>query len=273
MKRTFSAKRNALLSSVRLSWGTYVLGAALFLLLVRSFAPDLFWSVFTPVFRASDSLAERSHVFLSSFGDAAALTLHNERLADENAALALENKALQEKIDGIAGLGSGAQGIAVGVVARPPVSPYDTLVLAGGSAEGVTSGMEAFGEGGVPLGIVSSVSEHFSRVTLFSAPGASVGGSVGRAHLPLMLTGKGAGVLAASASRSAAIAVGDVVFAPGPGWLPVGSVVRIDSDPSSPAVSLQIAPALNPFSLSFVLLRDTGAAFLHRESSTVPTTP
>ena len=58
-------------------------------------------------------------------------------------------------------------GIIAGIVARPPASPYDTLVLSAGSEEGVTLGMEAFGAGGVPLGVVSSVLANFSRVTLF----------------------------------------------------------------------------------------------------------
>ena len=58
-------------------------------------------------------------------------------------------------------------GILAGVVARPPVSPYDTLVLAAGRVDGVEVGMEAFGAVGVPVGVVSSVLEDFSRVTLF----------------------------------------------------------------------------------------------------------
>ena len=38
-----------------------------------------------------------------------------------------------------------ASGILAGVVARPPESPYDTLVLAAGKNAGVTLGMEVFG--------------------------------------------------------------------------------------------------------------------------------
>ena len=258
MKKTFLARRNALLSSTSVSWGVLALAGAVLLLLIRLLAPNLFWYTFAPVFRASDLLAERSHAFFSSFGDATALTLENERLTDENATLSLKNQALHERVNDLAELGQDIQGIAAGVVARPPASPYDTLVVAAGLKQGVALGMEAFGEGGTPLGIVSSVSSDFSRVTLFSAHGVTTNGWVGQAGLPLIIEGAGGGALRASAARSAGIAAGDVVFVPGPGKLPIGAVVRVDSDPASPSVTLRIAPAFNLFSISWVELRDTG---------------
>ena len=272
MKRTFLAKRNALLSSAGLSWGAYALIFAVLVLLVRLLAPNLFWQAFTPAFNAADALAAKSHFFFSSFDDAATLSLRNEQLIHENAALANENQTLLEKARGIAALGAAA-GIRAGVVARPPESPYDTLVLAGGSADGIRKGMEAFGAGGVPLGIVSSVSASFSRVTLFSAPGVVTDGWVGHQGLPLTIAGAGAGAMNASLARSAPVSAGDTVFAPGPGMLPLGTVVRIDSDPSAPGVTLHIQSSLNLFSVTWVLLRDTGAAFvgaLREATSTLP---
>ena len=115
----------------------------------------------------SDTLARESHAFFNSFGNTATLALQNEKLMNENAALANENQALLKKTASISGLVPDTRGIIAGIVARPPASPYDTLVLSAGSAEGVTLGMEAFGAGGVPLGVVSSVLANFSRVTLF----------------------------------------------------------------------------------------------------------
>ena len=118
--------------------------------------------------------------------------------------------------------------------------------------------MEVFGEGDIPLGVISAVDENFSRATLFSAPNMSTGGWVGKENLPITIKGAGAGVMEASAPRSAGIEVGDVVFIAGPGMLPVGVVVRADSDPSSPSVALRIMPALNLFSIAWVSVRDTG---------------
>lgn len=279
MKRTFLAKRNSILSSADTSWGVIALVCALIALIVRIFAPDFFWYAFTPVFRSADALATQSHLFLSSFGDTAALALRNEQLTNENAALANENQILSQKMTSIGALAytSGEKGIIAGVVARPPESPYDILVLAAGKNAGVTLGMEVFGlptgkagNGGVPLGVISSVLADFSRATLFSAPSMSTAGWVGHANLPLTISGAGAGAMNAMVARSAGIMVGDTVFAPGPGMLPIGVVIRIDSDPSSPSVTLRIQPALNLFSISWVLLRDTGAALLISATSTSP---
>lgn len=273
MKRTFLAKRNALVSSTSVSWGALALAGALFFLLLRLVAPNFFWQVFTPLFRVSDTLARDSHAFFNSFSDAATLALQNEKLMNENAALANENRALLKKAASISGLVMGARGITAGVVARPPLSPYDTLVLAAGSEAGVTLGMEAFGAGGVPLGVVSSVLADFSRVTLFSAPNMAVNGWVGRTNVPVIINGAGAGALNASVARSAGIAAGDTVFAFGPGMLPVGVVARVDSDPASPSVTLRIMPAFNLFSIAWVVVRDTGSALRGAFSSTTPILP
>lgn len=264
MKKTSLARRNALLLSGSLSWGALAFAFAVAMLLLRLLAPNLFWQAFAPVFQVSDTLAAKSHSFLTSFSDAAVIAGKNEKLASENAALANQNAALLQKVANLSALlgdtsvAKSAPSILAGVVARPPESPYDTLVLAAGEKEGVVLGMEAFGDGGVPIGVVSKVDSDFSRVTLFSSPGMLTDGSVGHGNLPLTLTGAGAGSLTASAARAADVAVGDTVFVPGPGMLPIGSVVRIDSDPLSPGVTLRIKPAVNPFTLAWVQLRATG---------------
>ncbi len=264
-------KRNALLSSANLSWGTIALAVASLFLLARLLAPNFFWYLFAPAFRFSDAFAQTTHGFLSSFGDAAALTLQNEKLANENAALVTQNQALTQKLGSVSGLVTSPKGIVAGVVAHPPESPYDTLVLAAGSEDGVVPGMEAFGEGNVPFVLFSSVLAHFSRVTLLSTPGVSLSGWVG--HLPIILKGSGAGTVTASVPRSAGIVVGDTVSVPGPGSLPVGTVARVDSDPSSPSVTLRIVPLLNLFSVTWVTLRDTGTALRGAFSTTTPLLP
>lgn len=280
MKKTFLTKRNALLTSSDVSWGALALTLAVLLLLVRLLAPDFFWRMFTPVFRVADSAAAGSHLFLSSFGNTATLALQNETLQNENTILASENQTLLQKAADLGALlGAPAVGknttvgILASVVARPPESPYDTLVLAEGASAGIAAGQEAFGAGGVPVGIVSSVMSDFSRVALFSSPGMTFTGWVGQAHTPLVMTGSGAGTMSASVARSATVAVGDGVFGPGPGMPTIGSVVRIDSDPSSPSVTLRILPVFNLFSVSWVTVRDTGQALLGSFSQATSTLP
>lgn len=264
MKKTFLAKRNALLSLRGVSWGALALLLAIGALLVRLIAPNLFLHLLTPVFHASDTIALESHLVLTSFGDVATLTMQNEALATANTALATANQGLLKKIDSLSALlgapdtAKHPASILAGVTTRPPLSPYDTLLLGAGAQDGVTPGMEAFGAGNVPIGVVSSVLADFSRVTLFSAPGATTSGWVKQNNIPITIVGKGGGAMTASVARVADVAVGDVVFVPGPGLLPIGSVARIDSDPSSPGVVVHIASTLNLFSVSWVELRTTG---------------
>ncbi len=280
MKKTFLVKRNALLSSTGFSWGTVALTGAVLALFLRLVAPNFFWSILTPIFRVADTLAAQSHFVLSSLGDTAALALQNETLMHENAALLNENRTLLQKTTSIATLPAssakernGASGILAGVVARPPESSYDTLMLAEGMNTGVTLGMEVFGPGGVPIGVVSSVFADFSQATLFSAPGMVTHGWVGSSNIPLTIEGSGGGVMRASLARSAGIAVGDTVFGPGPGALAIGRVTRIDSDPLAPVVTLRIIPAINLFSVTWVVLRDTGASLLNTLLQASPNAP
>lgn len=271
MKKTFLARRNALFSSADVSWGVYALSVSIFLCFVRFLAPNFFWQAVTPVFRSADFVATKSHLFFSSFSDAAKLVIQNEKLLEENTALVNENQALRQAAADIEMLPDG--GILASVVARPPESPYDTLILAMGSTAGVAIGQEAFGEGGVPVGVVSSVTADFSRVTLFSAPHTVIHGWVGQKRTLLTIFGAGAGAMNASLSHSADIMVGDTVFAPGPGMLPIGVVARVDGDPSSPVVTLRIKPNANLFSIARVRLRDVGTMMLRDAFSVTPVVP
>lgn len=262
MKRTFLARRNALLSSRDVSWGVLAVALVAFIMIVRIVLPNFFWHVFSPVFQASEVLGTKSHAFFIRFSDVATLARQKEQLESENAALASENQMLLKKVENLSDLAVRKDGASIiaGVVARPPMSPYDTLMLAAGREDGVALGMEAFGAGGVPVGIVTSVLDDFSRVTLFSSSGVTMSGWVGRENTPLSIVGAGGGAMQAVVARAADVAPGDVVFMPGPGMLPVGSVLRVESDPLSPAVTLRIQPAINPFAISWVELRTTGVA-------------
>lgn len=265
MKKTFLARRNALLSSGDISWGAFALLFAVLALCVRLIAPNVFWYAVSPAFMVSDAISDATHSVFSSFGDAATLARYNETLIQENALLESENAALRKRAADLSGFSdSAAQGVRAGVMSRPPESPYDTLLVAAGSEQGVTVGMGAFGARsdsagpGVPLGVVAQVGKRHARIVLFSAPHMRVNGWIGSKNVPVTLRGEGAGAFTATLSRSAQIQSGDLVYLSGPGMLPVGLVARVDSDPSSPSVALRISPLINLFATGWVELRDIG---------------
>lgn len=256
MKKTFLARRNAIFDRAGFSWGLAGFALALALVGLRLAAPNLFLALVTPVATFGAEIAGDLYGLTSGFRSAAALSAANEKLLAENAALGAENRTLLEKLHDLTGEEGGKpDGILAGVLMRPPQSAYDTYVIDGGSREGITVGMAAFGAAGIPLGVVSDVTEDFARVSLFSKSGTRVHAWAGEKRTPLMLIGEGAGAFSTKISRSSALKEGDAVFMAGPGAIAMGVIAELHGDPSDPAVRVLVRPAINPFSVAWVTLR------------------
>ena len=268
MKRISLSRRNALLSPRSLGAGAIALLVAVLAFALRGLFPDTFLTLVEPFAATGAFVAKETRVLGVAVGGAGNLVNERDRLLEDNLALTAQNQMLAAQVASLSALlgdarpaTPAAEGLVLSVVMRPPESPYDSLVVAGGSAEGVARGMEAFGNSLVPIGTVESVSTHFSRITLFSSPGTSLAAWVGANRVPLTLSGAGAGAFTANAPRAANIAAGDPVYAGGPGALPVGVVRKVGGDPASPVETIYIAPAANPFSLTSVVVRAAAPAF------------
>ena len=244
-------------------WSAAALAVALILVLARVLVPDLFIRAVAPVFSVGNALSALAAGTLGGFSDARALAERNAQLAGENARLTLENRTLAGKAADLAALvgteSSGVpRGIVAGVLARPPTAPYDTLILAAGTDAGVRVLARAYGEGGVPLGIIVETSARVSRLRLFSAPGVVTDAWVGDSRTPVTLRGAGAGAFTASVSQGSGVVEVDVVYVAGPGAVAMGTVARITGTSSDPVAALAVAPVANPFSITWVTLEDTG---------------
>ncbi len=97
------------------------------------------------------------------------------------------------------------------VVARPPQTHYDTLVLAAGSADGIRVGDWASIEM-VYLGTVQSVSAHSATVLLASAPGSTEDATLDDPAAILVLTGEGGGAFSAQAPVALTVVPGAAVY-------------------------------------------------------------
>lgn len=243
--------------------GIAVLILAAIIVVLRLVAPGVLVAVASPFFRAGSSLAQNTRALTASFESTKNLLASESALQQENTALASENATLAAKVADLEKLLGGAReaapGMVAGVLARPPESPYDTLIINGGSADGVVLGERVYGPGGFPLGSVESVMQHYARIVLFSAPNISIDGWVGTARAPITLTGQGGGSFTARTSRTSSIAVGDIIYVAGPGALALGTVAGIDNDPSSPIETLHIRSSANLFSITWVELREGGS--------------
>ncbi|HWU24233.1 MAG TPA: rod shape-determining protein MreC [Candidatus Paceibacterota bacterium] len=227
----------------------------LILTIIRLAAPGFWYGVTTPVWRIGASITTfvGGNVTTES---KASLRAERDANAQKVAALTSENAMLSAKVADLTKLlgtrVEPARGIVASVLARPPVAPYDVLIIDQGTADGIVLGSLVTGNGGTPVGTIGQADASQSRVTLFSTHGIQSSGWVGDSRIPVTLTGEGAGAFSASVPKAAGVQVGDGVYLASGGAFPVGTVVKIEVDPSSPTVSLDVHPYANPFSLTWV---------------------
>lgn len=255
MRRSYFRRRNALFSSPARVALVAALALVALAAAVRLIAPGAFFAAAAPALMLGSAASAGADGFFASFGDGAAKDARIEELTAQVRALSNENLALAARLADAGLPAEGGEGaIPAGVIARPPMAPYDMLILGAGAADGVVPGALVTAEGGVPVGTVTSVASRTSQATLFSAPGRVSEGWMGEERLPVTLSGKGSGAFFAEVPRDAAVAEGDLVYLPGPGALPMGRVARVETDPASPSSVVRIAPLANPFSLTFVAI-------------------
>lgn len=256
MKKMSFARRNAFLPRSFSPLAAGAVGVVLLFVVLRVFLPDALASILKPVSHISNLAATAASDATSSFSDPVALQrelddarINNDILIEQNAALIAKAEDLErllgDRVDP-------APGIVASVVSRPPMSPYDTLLLDQGADAGVEVGATVSGPGGTPIGSIVSVSKASSRALLYSAAGFSSVAWVGEERLAITLTGAGGGAFDAVAPKEAVIAEGDPIYMSNDGMVRVGTVLRIDSDAATPSVVLRVQPSVNLFSLTWV---------------------
>lgn len=261
MNKLFSRRthrhRNALIQGgTGLSFSIVAIVVGL-LAIVRFAAPGVFSSVVTPIWSTGARLTSAVYS-TATLESKASLRESRDRLEAENAALSAQNLGLTAQVSDLTRLLGGRtesqNEIVAAVLARPPVAPYDVLIIDQGTEAGVVFGARAYGPGGTPIGTIGEAGPKHSRITLYSTQGIGTGAWVGATRIPVTLTGAGSGAFRAELPKSAGVAVGDGVYLPSSGAFPIGTVVSIDADPSSPSVDLEVRPYTNPFSLTWVTI-------------------
>lgn len=253
MKTQFSRRRNALLTPRTLLGGVAVL-FVLVLMLVARLLPGFPAYVARPGLSLGASLADSTHKLSALFADTGGLLERLDMLQAENQALQNENRRLRERLGRLGASTASAPVLTftAAVIARPPMSPYDTLVVSLPDGVAPEAGARVYASGGVPIGTLASVFKNTAQVALYSSPGETTEGWVGEKRLPISLVGESGGAFSAALPRDSAIVENDIVFIPGPGALPIGTVTHVDTDPASTDAVVHIAPYVNIFSLTEV---------------------
>lgn len=258
MKTRYSRRRNSLLSNRPwLTPAAIVCGVLVLLfILVRVLVPGAVIALATPFWQSGTALTAGVGNAGSFFTNKIALTNERDQLLADNAAAYVRNATLEARVRDLERLlgdrAEAAPGVVAGVLARPPVSPYDVLILDAGSDDGVAAGDHVSGPGGLPLGRVESVTGGSARALLYSTPGTETESWIGDGRIPVTLIGEGSGAMSAVVARDAGITAGDLVYVAGPGAIALGSVTMVGNDPSSPRTRIDIRPLANPFSVTWV---------------------
>jgi cell shape-determining protein MreC len=235
----------------------------LIITIIRFVAPGAFIAIASPFWSVGTMLSGAVDFSTKGFKNSAIVANERDNLVTENSTLQEQNRTLTARVQDLQNLlGSrteGSSAILASVLARPPVAPYDVLIVDQGTASRVSLGATAFGPGGTPIGTVASVTKNTARITLYSNPGLETAAWAGEARVPITLRGTGSGGFEATLPKTAGVTVGQGIYVASTGAVPVGTVARVNSDPSSPNVVLQIHPYLNPFSLTWITISSIGS--------------
>jgi len=227
----------------------------------RFIFPNSFLSVLAPLSRAGTSLSGGFAGFSAGWSDKAALARERDALTASLAEMTAERDKLAAEVEDLTRQegtrGLLPKGVLASVLVRPPVAPYDSVVIDSGSKAGVSAGDLALAAGGVPVGRVTAVTADFSRITLFSSSGVETSVLLGADRLPETLLGTGAGGFSLSLSKPATgttANVGDRVYFSYDGASPIGTVRSIVTSPSSVDETLLISGDVNPFTLVWLTI-------------------
>lgn len=192
------------------------------------------WSVIAPLMRARFG------------GEPAVSAAQTATLADREA-LYQENLALKTLL----GRKPQVERILGAVLIRPPATPYDTLVIDAGSAEGIALGDVVSAGGSATIGTISEVYTHAARVRLYSAPGEKYDALL-RGTIPLAIEGQGGGSLRAQVPAGVEVSVGDEALLPGIVGGITARVSHIDRGEGESFVTLYFTLPVDLFTIRFV---------------------
>lgn len=171
----------------------------------------------------------------------------------ELSALREENAAFRKEMGKS---GETSKVLVAAILATPPRSPYDTVILDAGSRDGVAIGDEVLSES-VLIGRVSEVRSATSVVSLFSSPGARIPITVIHAGVGLSVEaeGQGGATFIARLPRNLLIAEGDEVRFRDRPLAPFAVVVAIIGNENDPFKTIYITSLAPINGLRFLSIR------------------
>ena len=144
--------------------------------------------------------------------------------------LAVENQELKE----LGGRELKESFILATILNRPPISPYDTLIIDAGSNEGVAVGDVAAVEKNSAIGEISSVTKNSAVVSLYSTPDRETLVAIGLERAAAPARGRGGGNFEVRLPKNVAVETGDAIVLPTLNHRLLGLVSKIETGPNDP---------------------------------------
>jgi len=225
---------------------------------IRFLLPSMFMGFFTAIarpfwrmeFSLSSGQLSSAETLLSANQDLLRKLDEANVKSQSITALIAEN----EQLKALMGRASTTDLILAAVIQKPPMAPYDELILDAGTNLGFEVGDMVYAADRVPVGKISSVMSNSSRVLLFSSSGQSFNVFIGKSNNPAMAIGKGGGHYSAELPRSVNISEGDIVGVPSLKSNLFGIVDATVADPSQPFQTILFSAPINIYELRWVLV-------------------
>ena len=138
------------------------------------------------------------------------------------------------------------------IISRPPASPYDTVVIDSGSADGVLLGSKVYLSDSMIVGTISNVTPHTSLVELFSNGSLKKETLLARTGAGFVLEGQGGGNFKLDVPKDTDILWGDNFMYPGLSTALVGTVYYIDTNSQSSFKTVYLRLPVNVFSSKYL---------------------
>ncbi|OHA78961.1 MAG: hypothetical protein A3B07_01545 [Candidatus Yonathbacteria bacterium RIFCSPLOWO2_01_FULL_43_27] len=190
------------------------------------------------MWETGENVGNAGSSFIGAFASKRTMVEENVLLREENSRLraeVLDRNLLKEKnvtLEKILGREHREQRIVANVLAGPPRSSYDTLIIDVGDDHLIASGDRVVYAGSGVVGEVSEVYSHSSKVKLLSFPGQKISVLLGTSTMPIIAEGRGMGNFEAHVPRESLVHEGDEVITPDDLIIGIiGAVVRDDTLP------------------------------------------
>ncbi len=236
-------------------------GVIALLLLVFFFSPiaSFVRGVAQPVFSMGNSISDMSASVFSAFflGDVGmrmtALERENEDLRRTLENIQEENNRYTAMLERYGENAVSGGAVLSGVLAAPPRSLYDTIVIDHGTESGISVGSEVYTAYDSFVGTVVAVSPYTALVELVSSPGNTIDLLIGKNEkVRAQAFGRGSGNIVAVLPRDIDIAEGDSVTMPGLGGASIGKVDVIETEQNDPFQQIRIRMDVNFHTLTDV---------------------